>query len=158
MLMTRFIVCERSTVGWTQKVVCAPRSTEIDPPLAMRTCCTNEGVVNAPGNYSPRSADIPSVFIFDLHHPYQHPTNATHGCDDRQILQDLQNIRLEALQPSPAPEKVRPLAGGSFDPSKGVWSGHLLVIMRCHVVHFDSKVFFVRARGSNSFAAFHSAA
>jgi hypothetical protein len=84
MLMTRFIVCEPSTVGWTQKVVCAPRSTEIDPPLAMRTCYTNEGVVNAPGNYSPRSADIPSVFIFDLHHPYQHPTNATHGCDDAQ--------------------------------------------------------------------------
>ena len=36
----------------------APRSTEIDPPLAMRTCCTKEGVVNAPRNYSPRSADI----------------------------------------------------------------------------------------------------
>lgn len=40
---------------------------------------------------------------------------------DRQILQDLQNIRLEALQPSPAPEKVKPLAADeSFDPSKGI--------------------------------------
>jgi cobalt-zinc-cadmium efflux system outer membrane protein len=40
---------------------------------------------------------------------------------DRQILQDLQNIRLEALQPSPAPDKVKPLAAGvSFDPSKGI--------------------------------------
>ena len=39
---------------------------------------------------------------------------------DRKILQDLQNIRLEALQPSPAPEKVKPLAADeSFDPSKG---------------------------------------
>jgi outer membrane protein, heavy metal efflux system len=40
---------------------------------------------------------------------------------DRQILQDLQNIKLEALQPSPAPERIRPLAsGGSFDSSKGL--------------------------------------
>lgn len=40
---------------------------------------------------------------------------------DRQILQDLQNIRLEALQPSPISEKVKPLASGaSFDPSKGI--------------------------------------
>lgn len=40
---------------------------------------------------------------------------------DRQILQDLQNIRLEALQPSPAPEKLKPLAADeSFDPSKGI--------------------------------------
>ena len=40
---------------------------------------------------------------------------------DRQILQDLQNIKLEALQPSPVPEKVKPLAaGGPFDPSKGI--------------------------------------
>lgn len=39
---------------------------------------------------------------------------------DRQILQDLQNIRLEALQPSPVPGKAKPLAAeGSFDPSKG---------------------------------------
>ena len=40
---------------------------------------------------------------------------------DRQILQDLQNIKLEALQPTPVPAKVRPLAsGGPFDPSKGI--------------------------------------
>lgn len=40
---------------------------------------------------------------------------------DRQVLQDLQNIRLEALQPSRAPDKVKPLAaGGSFEPSKGI--------------------------------------
>jgi outer membrane protein TolC len=40
---------------------------------------------------------------------------------DRQILQDLQNIRLEALQPSPTPEKVKPLASSeSFDPSQGI--------------------------------------
>lgn len=40
---------------------------------------------------------------------------------DRQILQDLQNIRLDALQPPPPPEKVKPLVQqGSFDPSKGI--------------------------------------
>lgn len=40
---------------------------------------------------------------------------------DRQILQDLDSIRLEALQPPPPPEKVKPLAQeGSYDPSKGI--------------------------------------
>lgn len=40
---------------------------------------------------------------------------------DRQILQDLQNIKLEALQPSPIAEKLKPLAAtASFDPSKGI--------------------------------------
>lgn len=40
---------------------------------------------------------------------------------DRQILQDLQNIKFEALQPSAVPEKVKPLASGaSFDPAKGI--------------------------------------
>jgi hypothetical protein len=41
---------------------------------------------------------------------------------DRRILQDLQNIKLAALQPSPAAsEKPKSLsAQGSFDPSKGI--------------------------------------
>jgi outer membrane protein TolC len=48
---------------------------------------------------------------------------------DRQILQDLQNIRLESLQPSAPPEKVRPLAsGGSFDASKGITVDEAVVV------------------------------
>lgn len=48
---------------------------------------------------------------------------------DRQILQDLQNIRLEALQPSPAPAKVKPLAAdGPFDPSKGITTDEAVLV------------------------------
>jgi outer membrane protein TolC len=48
---------------------------------------------------------------------------------DRQILQDLQNIRLESLHPSATPEKVKPLAsGGSFDASKGITVDEAVVV------------------------------
>ena len=41
---------------------------------------------------------------------------------DRRILQDLQNISLEALTPSPAPAKTNAVSGNaaSFDPKKGL--------------------------------------
>ena len=42
--------------------------------------------------------------------------------DDRRVLQDLQNISLEALKPSPAPPKANGLAGNlqTFDPKNGL--------------------------------------
>jgi cobalt-zinc-cadmium efflux system outer membrane protein len=47
---------------------------------------------------------------------------------DRQVLQDLQNIRLESLQPSAIPEKVKPLASESFDLSKGITVDEAVVV------------------------------